>query len=95
MNTTIQKGKVSNVLDGGRSVVVTPYSGGIVTVPLTVPGSLAGALAVNTPVVYILFDDNTGMILSDMEGHAGGAGGGITVTTEGDAIIISTLSGGV
>ena len=90
MNTTIQKGKVSNILDGGRSVAVTPYSGGVVTMPLSVPDSLIGALAVNTPVIYILFEDNTGVVLPLTDGSSGGK---LTVKTEGDAIIISTHGG--
>ena len=90
MNTTIQKGKVSNILDGGRSVAVTPYSGGVVTMPLSVPDSLIGALAVNTPVIYILFEDNTGVVLPLTDGSSGG---NLTVKTEGDAIIISTHGG--
>ena len=65
----VLKGKVSAVLDGGASVTVTPYGGGVVTIPLTVPFFLVGALAVNVPVVYAIFEDNTGIVLSRMDGE--------------------------
>ena len=64
----VLKGKVSGVLNGGTAVTVTPYGGGVVTIPLTVPFFLIGALAVNTPVAYVVFEDNTGLVLSRMDG---------------------------
>jgi hypothetical protein len=64
----VQKGKVSTVIDGGKAVTATPYAGGTVTVPLTVPAFLIGALSVNTPIAYVVFDDNTGIVLSRMDG---------------------------
>ena len=64
----VQKGKVSTVLDGGKMVTVTPYTGATVTVPITVPVFLIGALSVGTPVAYAVFEDNTGIVLSRMDG---------------------------
>ena len=64
----VQKGKIAAVLDSGRAVTVTPYAGGIVTAPITVPAYLSGVLTVGTPVVYILFEDNTGIVISRMDG---------------------------
>lgn len=64
----VQKGKVSAVLDGGMAVAVTPYAGATVTAPLTVPVFLVGALPVGTPVAYVVFEDNTGIVLSRMDG---------------------------
>ena len=65
----IHKGKVSSVLDGGKVVTATPYSGGTVTAPLAVPFFLLNALPVGTPIVYVTFDDRTGVVLSRMDGE--------------------------
>ena len=65
----INKGKVSRVTNGGKSVSVTPYVGGSVTPEITVPFFLIGALPVNTPVAFVLFDDGTGVVLSRMDGE--------------------------
>lgn len=64
----VHKGKVSTVLNGGKSVTATPYAGGTVTAPLTVPFFLIGALPVGTPIAYVVFEDNTGIVLSRMDG---------------------------
>ena len=64
----VKKGKISAVSADGKTVVVTPYSGGIVTAPLVVPFFLVGALPINTPVVYATFDDNTGIVISRTDG---------------------------
>lgn len=83
----VQKGKISSISESGREATVTPYAGGVVTMPLVVPASLTGLLSVNLPVLYVTFNDNTGIIL----GRADGSGGaGISVTTSGDAIVINT-----
>jgi hypothetical protein len=60
---------VSTVLNGGKAVTVTPYAGSTVTAPLTVPFFLVGVLPVGTPVAYVVFDDNTGIVLSRMDGE--------------------------
>lgn len=65
----VLKGKVSDVLNGGTAVTVTPYGGGVVTIALTVPFFLIGALDVNTPVAYVTFEDNTGIVLARMDGE--------------------------
>lgn len=65
----VLKGKVSDVLNGGTAVTVTPYGGGVVTKPLTVPFFLIGALEVNIPVAYATFEDNTGIVLARMDGE--------------------------
>ncbi len=65
----VHKGKVSTVLDGGRAVTVTPYAGGMVTAPITVPVFLVGVLPTGTPVAYVVFDDGTGIVLSRMDGE--------------------------
>lgn len=64
----IHKGKVSTILDGGKSITATSYAGGTVTAPLTVPFFLIGALPIGTPIVYTVFEDNTGVVLSRMDG---------------------------
>lgn len=64
----IQKGKVSTILDGGKTITATPYVGGVVTAPLTVPFFLVGALPVGTPIVYVAFEDHTGVVLARMDG---------------------------
>ena len=81
------KGRISAVLDGGNSVTVTPYGGGVVTVPLAIPLSLQGALPVNTPVVYVMFEDNTGMIVGRLDGFDSG-GSGMNIYSVDDAIVI-------
>lgn len=65
----IKKGKVSSIMDGGKTITATPYSGGTVTAPLTVPFFLRGVLPVGTPIVYVDFEDNTGIVLSRMDGE--------------------------
>lgn len=65
----VQKGKVAAVLDGGKTVTVTPYVGSTVTAPIVVPFFLIGALPVGTPVAYVVFEDSTGIVLSRMDGE--------------------------
>ena len=81
----VEKGKVSTVLDGGKSVTATPYYGGTVTAPLAVPSELIGRLPVNTPIVYITFEDGTGVVISRVDGNSGGS---IIAYSDGDAIVI-------
>lgn len=64
----VKKGKVSTILDGGTFITATPYTGGTVTAPLTVPFFLLGDLPVGTPIAYADFEDNTGIVLSRMDG---------------------------
>lgn len=66
----IDKGKISTISADGRTATVVPaFDGASVTVPLVVPFFLAGSLAVNMPVVYTTFPDNTGVILCRMDGE--------------------------
>ena len=90
----IYKGRVSAILDGGDLVAAVPYAGGVVTVPLVVPLNLKGLLPIGTPIIYILFEDNTGLVMSRMDGIMNSAGGAghLTVTSDGDAIVINTGS---
>ena len=71
----VQKGKVAAVLNGGRAVTVTPYAGTIVTTPIIVPAYLNGLMTVGTAVAYVLFEDNTGIVISRMDGGWNGAKG--------------------
>ena len=64
----VRKGIIVAVLDGGRTVTVTPYAGSIVTVPITVPAYLGSQLSVGMAVAYVLFPDNTGILISRMDG---------------------------
>lgn len=64
----VSKGKVSTVLNSGKTITATPYAGGTVTAPLTVPYFLIGALPVGTPITYVEFNDNTGIVLARMDG---------------------------
>lgn len=64
----VHKGKVSSIVNGGAAVMVTPFSGGFVSAPLVVPFFLLGALPIGTPVVYSVFDDNTGIVLARADG---------------------------
>lgn len=65
----VKKGKVSTIQDDGKFITATPYAGGTVTAPLTVPFFLIGALSVGTPIAYVVFEDNTGIVLSRMDGE--------------------------
>lgn len=90
----VLKGRISSVLDGGKLVTVAPYGGGVVTIPLAVPFFLYGLLPVNTVVVYVVFEDNTGLILGRLDGFGhiddnNGDNGSISISSAGDAIIFA------
>ena len=70
------KGKISSVANDGGMATVTPYNGGIVTPFLVVPQFLNGILFVGDPVVYALFQDNTGIIMARADGVGGNSGSG-------------------
>jgi hypothetical protein len=40
-----------------------------VTAAITVPAFLVGVLPIGTPVAYVVFDDNTGIVLGRMDGE--------------------------
>lgn len=66
----INKGYVSSILDGGKTVTVVPaFSGDVVTHPLKVPVLLQGTMAINKEVIYCTFPDNTGAVLANMDGE--------------------------
>ena len=65
----IGKGTVSALYDGGKIATVKPYLGEVVTPNLTVHWSLVECLEVGMPVVYVAFEDNTGMVLARMDGE--------------------------
>lgn len=66
----IDKGVISALKDDGRKAEVVPSrSKDAVTAPLVVPVLLQGNLQPNTEVVYVVFDDNTGMILDRLDGQ--------------------------
>ena len=69
----MNKGTVSAILEGGKKVSVKPYMGESVTVALVVPYFLENCLEVGMPVVYTTFDDNTGIVISRMDGDWRGA----------------------
>ena len=65
----INKGKVSAILQDGKSVSVKPFTGSGVTMPLVVPTFLQGGLSVDTEIVYASFSDGTGIVLARMDGQ--------------------------
>lgn len=66
----IEKGVISALLDGGKSATVIPsFSDDQVSAALTVPFFLTGCLSVGMAVVYAEFEDNTGVILSRLDGE--------------------------
>ena len=65
----VKKGKISTLSADGRTATVTPYSGGVVSAPLVVQFFLIGALPIGTPVIYSVFEDNTGIILARADGE--------------------------
>lgn len=68
----VQKGKVSAVFNEGKMVTITPYGSSTVTVPIAVPFFLVDALPIGTAVAYVVFEDNTGIVLSRMDGEWNG-----------------------
>ena len=63
------KGVISALKDGGARAEIMPSRSTVsVTAPLVVPEFLFGMLQVNDPVVFAMFDDNTGVILSRLDG---------------------------
>ena len=88
----LKQGKISAIIDGGAKATVTPHRGGMVSPPLVVYAALIGALAVDTPVIYTIFPDNSGIVLSRADGtwNSDSVGGSLDITEDGDAIIIRT-----
>lgn len=69
--STVQKGKISSI--DGNAARVTPYaSGEMVTKPLVIPQQLRGEYGRLVPgvmVVYAVFPDGSGIILSRADGE--------------------------
>lgn len=86
----IQKGKVSSVVDGGKKITATPFAGGIVTSPLVVPAALIGVLPVGTAIVYTVFEDGTGIVISRVDGtwNENAISPQIVAYSDGDTIVI-------
>ena len=68
MGMGISKGTISALYNGGKSATVKPYMGEVVTPELVVPFFLFDCLEVGMAVVYVAFEDNTGVILARMDG---------------------------
>lgn len=65
----IDKGVISAFYDNeSKAEVIPSMSKDTVTAPLVVPDLLKGSLAVNMEVVFVMFSDNTGMILDRLDG---------------------------
>lgn len=66
----IEKGVISSIGEGGETATAVPsFSDSPVSSTLTVPFYLTGSLKVGMPVVYVQFEDNTGLILARMDGE--------------------------
>ena len=65
----IGKGTISALYEGGKIATVKPYLGEVVTPRLVVPFFLFECLEVGMPVVYVAFEDNTGVIMARMDGE--------------------------
>lgn len=67
--STIEKGYISAILDGGKKVTVVPaFSSDVVSHELVVPFFLEKSLTVKMEVAYCWFQDDTGLILARMDG---------------------------
>ena len=65
----VNKGEISAIISITRATVVPAFSDDPVTVELVVPWFLWDCLEVGMQVVYAQFPDNTGIILSRMDGE--------------------------
>lgn len=63
----IGKGKISHIV-GDKAVVIPGHTSNAVTFPLVVPENIKGSLKANDPVLYAMFDDNTGIVICRMDG---------------------------
>lgn len=62
----VRQGIIDCIMADG-TVTVTPFGGGIVSPPLTVPGSLTGMLSVGMAVWYVV-DGISGIVLHRADG---------------------------
>ena len=63
----IDKGKIS-AIKGDMAEVIPSQSSAAVTTTLKISDLLKGNLSVNTEVVYVMFEDNTGLIFERLDG---------------------------
>lgn len=70
MQSMINKGFVSALVEDGKKAVVIPQeASGTVTFPLTISVFLLECLEIGMPVVYATFPDNTGIVLARLDGE--------------------------
>lgn len=65
----VGKGTISALYNGEKTATVKPYLGDVVTPEMVVPFFLYKSLTIGMPVVYVSFEDNTGVILARMDGE--------------------------
>lgn len=65
----VSKGTISALHEGGKKASIKPYLGDVVTPELVVPFFLFESLEVGMPVVYVSFEDNTGVVIARMDGE--------------------------
>lgn len=65
----INKGKISSLVGDTHATVVPSFSDSPVTTELVVPFFLRDCLSIGLDVVYVQYPDNTGVILSRMDGE--------------------------
>lgn len=75
----VYKGYISNI-DGKKAEVVPCHARSAVTAPLVVPWHLLDALKINDAVVYVLFEDGSGIIFEKMDGEW-------SLTIDGDLLV--------
>ena len=77
----IDKGKITSI-DGNSVRVVPCNESGLVSARVVVPWHLrnsSGNLAKGTEVIYVIFDDQTGMLLGRADGNWGSYLPGLTI----------------
>lgn len=65
----VSKGTISALYEGEKMATIKPYLGEVVTPKLVVPFFLFKCLEIGMPVVYVAFEDNTGVVLARMDGE--------------------------
>jgi len=74
MPGVIEKGIITNI-DGNKARVSPSDAAGLVSAQITIPQRLrsnSGNLEKGTAVVYVLFDDQTGVLLERIDGEGNG-----------------------
>lgn len=68
----VNKGTIASI--NGNTARVVPYDAGTTSADITIPSHLrgeSGGLKKGTQVVYVEFDDSTGLILGRADGEGG------------------------